>query len=127
MEECSSQAEGESQAKEFQGKAPTLVKEKDIPKRAHFAFDPIQDALVAFKRGEFLVVMDDERRENEGDLICAACMCTTEKKAWLIKHTRSVHFCHSFGTRNLYTRFLFLVVTSARPSQVRDWKNWISR
>jgi 3,4-dihydroxy 2-butanone 4-phosphate synthase len=45
------------------------------------------DALAAFARGEFLVVMDDENRENEGDLICAASMCTTEKMAWMIKHT----------------------------------------
>ncbi|KZS94574.1 hypothetical protein SISNIDRAFT_478306 [Sistotremastrum niveocremeum HHB9708] len=52
-----------------------------------FAFDPIQDALAAFARGEFLVVMDDEGRENEGDLICSAALCTTEKMAFLIKHS----------------------------------------
>jgi 3,4-dihydroxy-2-butanone 4-phosphate synthase len=55
-----------------------------------FAFDPIEDALDAFARGEFLVVMDDEGRENEGDLIIAASQCTTENMAWMIKHTRSV-------------------------------------
>lgn len=48
----------------------------------------MEDALAAFKRGEFLVVMDDESRENEGDLILAARHCTTEKMAWMIKHTR---------------------------------------
>jgi 3,4-dihydroxy-2-butanone 4-phosphate synthase len=68
--------------------APTLV--RDPPKQATFAFDSIEDALAAFSRGEFLVVMDDEDRENEGDLICAASMCTTEKMAWMIKHTRFV-------------------------------------
>ncbi|KAG5647350.1 hypothetical protein DXG03_000418 [Asterophora parasitica] len=52
-----------------------------------FAFDPIKDALAAFKAGEFLVVMDDENRENEGDLIIAATHCTAEKMAWMIKHT----------------------------------------
>lgn len=57
-----------------------------------FAFDTIEDALEAFKRGEFVVVMDDERRENEGDLICAASLVTTEKMAWFIKHTRHVSF-----------------------------------
>ncbi|KAL5529569.1 hypothetical protein ACEPAG_5554 [Sanghuangporus baumii] len=33
------------------------------------------------------VVMDDESRENEGDIIVAAEHCTTEKLAWMIKHT----------------------------------------
>jgi len=47
----------------------------------------MEDALAAFARGEFLVVMDDENRENEGDLITAASLCTTEKMAWMIKHT----------------------------------------
>jgi hypothetical protein len=55
-----------------------------------FAFDPVEDALEAFKQGEFVVVMDDNNRENEGDLICAASLITTEKMAWFIKHTRLV-------------------------------------
>jgi 3,4-dihydroxy 2-butanone 4-phosphate synthase len=59
--------------------------------RPSFAFDSMEDALAAFARGEFLVVMDDENRENEGDLIIAASSCTTEKMAWMIKHTRSAH------------------------------------
>ncbi len=56
--------------------------------RKEFAFDPIEDALAAFGRGEFLVVMDDEGRENEGDLIIAASAVSTQKMAWLIKHSR---------------------------------------
>lgn len=60
------------------------------PKRTSFAFDSMKDALDAFARGEFLVVMDDEDRENEGDLIIAASLCSTEKMAWMIKHTRFV-------------------------------------
>jgi 3,4-dihydroxy-2-butanone 4-phosphate synthase len=56
-----------------------------------FAFDSMEDALAAFTAGEFLVVMDDENRENEGDLIISASHCTTEKMAWMIKHTRCVH------------------------------------
>lgn len=53
-----------------------------------FAFDTMNSAVDAFQRGEFLVVMDDESRENEGDLIIAADKITTEKMAFLIKHTR---------------------------------------
>ncbi|KAJ6550528.1 3,4-dihydroxy-2-butanone 4-phosphate synthase [Mycena sp. CBHHK59/15] len=60
---------------------------RDAPPRSRFAFDPMEDALAAFAAGEFLVVMDDEGRENEGDLIVAGALCTTEKMAWMIKHT----------------------------------------
>jgi hypothetical protein len=60
----------------------------DAPQRTAFAFDTMSDALAAFAAGEFLVVMDDENRENEGDLIISASQCTTEKMAWMIKHTR---------------------------------------
>lgn len=59
----------------------------DLPPRTTFTFDPMDDALAAFQSGRFLVVMDDENRENEGDLIIAASHCTTEKMAWMIKHT----------------------------------------
>lgn len=56
----------------------------------------MENAIAAFGRGEFVVVMDDEDRENEGDLLIAASECTTEKMAWFIKHTRSVPiFCLS--------------------------------
>ncbi|KAL0060871.1 3,4-dihydroxy 2-butanone 4-phosphate synthase [Marasmius tenuissimus] len=55
--------------------------------RTEFSFDSIGDALDAFKNGEFLVVMDDENRENEGDLIISGAHCTTEKMAWMIRHT----------------------------------------
>ena len=58
-----------------------------------FRCDSMEDALEAFARGEFLVVMDDEGRENEGDLIIAASHCTTEKMAWMIKHTRYFLLC----------------------------------
>ncbi|MBO7678847.1 MAG: 3,4-dihydroxy-2-butanone-4-phosphate synthase, partial [Thermoguttaceae bacterium] len=32
----------------------------------------IDEAIAAIRRGELIIVMDDEDRENEGDLICAA-------------------------------------------------------
>ncbi|KZT07414.1 uncharacterized protein LAESUDRAFT_109616 [Laetiporus sulphureus 93-53] len=59
----------------------------DLPSRTAFAFDPIEDALAAFVRGEFVVVMDDEGRENEGDLLIAASEVSTEKMAWLIRYS----------------------------------------
>ncbi|KAL3956316.1 hypothetical protein ACCO45_009162 [Purpureocillium lilacinum] len=46
-------------------------------------FDSIPDAIEAFRRGEFLVVLDDPGRENEADLIIAAQDVTTEQMAWM--------------------------------------------
>ena len=67
----------------------------------------MEDALAAFAAGEFLVVMDDESRENEGDLIVAASQCTTEKMAWMIKHTRCVD---SASVAHPLLGFLFLLI-----------------
>ncbi|KAK6538020.1 3,4-dihydroxy 2-butanone 4-phosphate synthase [Orbilia ellipsospora] len=50
-------------------------------------FDSIEDSLEAFSRGEFLIVLDSTDRENEGDLIIAAEHCTTEKMAFLVRHS----------------------------------------
>ena len=80
----------------------------DAPKRTTFAFDPIEDALASFAAGEFLVVMDDENRENEGDLIISGSQCTTEKMAWMIKHTRYVLSTTDASSCTLpYSRVLF--------------------
>ncbi|ODQ51513.1 3,4-dihydroxy-2-butanone 4-phosphate synthase [Saitoella complicata NRRL Y-17804] len=50
-------------------------------------FDPVEDAIAAFKNGEFVIVMDDESRENEGDLIMSAALVTPQKMAFMIRHT----------------------------------------
>ncbi|KAL7417574.1 3,4-dihydroxy-2-butanone 4-phosphate synthase [Mrakia frigida] len=63
-------------------------------------FSSMESALAAFGRGEFVVVMDDEDRENEGDLLIAASECTTEKMAWFIKHT-SGYICISLPATRL--------------------------
>lgn len=63
-------------------------KERTPPKRTAFAFDTLESAIAAVARGEFVVVMDDEGRENEGDLIVPAAGCSTEQMAWMIKNTR---------------------------------------
>ncbi|ANB13464.1 3,4-dihydroxy-2-butanone-4-phosphate synthase RIB3 [Sugiyamaella lignohabitans] len=51
------------------------------------SFDSIPDAIKAYKEGQFLVVLDDESRENEGDLIIAASQVTTEKMAFLVRYS----------------------------------------
>jgi len=50
-------------------------------------FDSIQSTIEAFRRGEFIVVLDNEDRENEGDLIIAAEDITTEKMSFMIRHS----------------------------------------
>ena len=53
-------------------------------------FAPIEDAVAAIGRGEIVVVVDDEDRENEGDLIMAAEHATPEKIAFFLPHTSGV-------------------------------------
>jgi len=51
----------------------------DINESFKIEFDPISDALAAIRNGECIIVVDDERRENEGDLICAAQFATPQQ------------------------------------------------
>ncbi len=50
----------------------------------------IDEALDDFKAGKFVIVVDDEDRENEGDLIIAAEKITPEKVNFMLKHARGV-------------------------------------
>jgi 3,4-dihydroxy 2-butanone 4-phosphate synthase/GTP cyclohydrolase II len=47
----------------------------------------VEAAIAAITRGEFVLVVDDEDRENEGDLIIAAEKATPEKIAFMVRHT----------------------------------------
>ncbi|GAQ86506.1 Bifunctional GTP cyclohydrolase II/3,4-dihydroxy-2butanone-4-phosphate synthase [Klebsormidium nitens] len=50
-------------------------------------FDSIKEAVEAIRQGKFVLVVDDENRENEGDLIMAASHTTPEDIAFMLKHT----------------------------------------
>ena len=50
----------------------------------------IEEALADFKAGKFVIVVDDEDRENEGDLICAAEKITPEMVNFMLKNARGV-------------------------------------
>ena len=52
--------------------------------------DTIESAIEDFKKGEFVIVVDDEDRENEGDLIIAAELITPEKVNFMLKHARGL-------------------------------------
>ncbi|MFO0105017.1 MAG: bifunctional 3,4-dihydroxy-2-butanone-4-phosphate synthase/GTP cyclohydrolase II [Cyanobium sp.] len=53
-------------------------------------FEPIADALAAIRNGESIVVVDDENRENEGDLICAAQFATPEQINFMATEARGL-------------------------------------
>lgn len=50
-------------------------------------FNNVTETIEAFARGEIVIVTDDDDRENEGDLIVAASLCTPEKMAFIIRNT----------------------------------------
>jgi 3,4-dihydroxy 2-butanone 4-phosphate synthase/GTP cyclohydrolase II len=47
----------------------------------------VTEAIEAIARGEIVIVTDDDDRENEGDLVCAASLCTPEMMAFIIRNT----------------------------------------
>ena len=53
-------------------------------------FTPIKEAIQAIAKGELLVLTDDENRENEGDLICAAQFATPQKINFMVSFGRGV-------------------------------------
>ena len=54
------------------------------------AFDSVADGLAAIRNGESIVVVDDENRENEGDLICAAQFATPEQINFMATEARGL-------------------------------------
>ena len=66
---------------------------------ANSAFAPIDDVIAAIARGDMVVLVDDEDRENEGDLIMAAEHVTAEKLAFIIRHTSGVVVAPLTGER----------------------------
>lgn len=52
-----------------------------------FKLDTVEDALAAIREGQAVVVVDDEHRENEGDLIFAASKATPELMALMVRYS----------------------------------------
>ena len=68
------------------------------------AFNTVDEAIEAIRNGEIVIVVDDEDRENEGDLIMAAQFATPEKVAFFLHHTSG---------------FLCTAITSERARELR--------
>ncbi len=61
-------------------------KQKETTKQNHL----IQTAITAFKAGKPIIVVDDEMRENEGDLIYAAELMTEKEVVFMLQHTSGI-------------------------------------
>ncbi len=60
------------------------------PRPLPTSFDTVEDAIAAVAAGELVVVVDDDDRENEGDLVMAASHATPESVAFMIRHTSGI-------------------------------------
>ncbi|MGQ0825804.1 MAG: bifunctional 3,4-dihydroxy-2-butanone-4-phosphate synthase/GTP cyclohydrolase II [Actinomycetota bacterium] len=79
-------------------------------------FRKVEQAIDAVRRGEFVVVVDDEDRENEGDLIVAAEKMTPEKMAFMIRYTSGV-ICMPMEGERLDELQLPLMVSGAQNTE----------
>ncbi|XP_057970570.1 bifunctional riboflavin biosynthesis protein RIBA 1, chloroplastic-like isoform X2 [Malania oleifera] len=73
-------------------------------------FASIPEAIEDIRQGKFVIVVDDEDRENEGDLIMAASLVTTEAMAFIVKHGTGI-VCVSMKGEDLERLQLPLMVT----------------
>ncbi|MBK5200698.1 MAG: GTP cyclohydrolase II [Spirochaetaceae bacterium] len=55
-----------------------------------FKFNTIEEAISSLRNGKIIIVSDDENRENEGDLICAAEFATTENVNFMATHGKGL-------------------------------------
>ncbi|MBS3102084.1 3,4-dihydroxy-2-butanone-4-phosphate synthase [Candidatus Woesearchaeota archaeon] len=62
-------------------------------------FSKIGEAIQDIKRGRFVIIVDDESRENEGDLVIAAESATPSKINFMLKHARGILCVPVIGKR----------------------------
>ncbi len=62
----------------------------DTGEMTQIMLDSIDEALAAFAKGDIVIVVDDEDRENEGDLIVAAAKVTPEQMGFIVRHTTGI-------------------------------------
>ncbi len=54
------------------------------------AIKRVQEAIEEIRKGNMVIMLDDEDRENEGDLVCAAPLCTADKVNFMITHAKGL-------------------------------------
>ncbi|KAF9125587.1 hypothetical protein BGW39_007293 [Mortierella sp. 14UC] len=88
-----------------------------VQENSHVRFDRVEDAIQDIADGKFIIAVDNEDRENEGDLIIAAEKVTTEQMAFLIRHS-SGYVCVPTAPARLKELELPLMV----PNNEDVWK-----
>ena len=93
-------------------------------------FDKIEDVIAALKRGEMVIVTDDENRENEGDLVAAAAKVTPEIINFMATHGRGL-VCVPLSEERAATLKLYSMAALKDPFQTAftqsvDAKNGIT-
>ena len=93
-------------------------------------FDKIEDVIAALKRGEMVIVTDDENRENEGDLVAAAAKVTPEIINFMATHGRGL-VCVPLSEEHAATLKLYSMAALKDPfhtafTQSVDAKNGIT-
>ncbi|NKL56726.1 3,4-dihydroxy-2-butanone-4-phosphate synthase, partial [Rhizobium leguminosarum] len=73
-------------------------------------FSTIEEALSAFSNGKMIIVVDNEDRENEGDIVVAADAVTAEHIAFMMKHARGL-ICTPMTSERLEELEVPLMVT----------------
>jgi 3,4-dihydroxy 2-butanone 4-phosphate synthase / GTP cyclohydrolase II len=92
------------------------VQVEDGRQLASQVFDSVEDALADIRQGKFVVVSDDESRENEGDLVCAAELITPEMINFLATQARG-WICLSLTEERAKDLDLHLMVDNNTESQ----------
>ncbi len=54
------------------------------------AIKRVKEAIEEIRKGNMIIMLDDEDRENEGDLVCAAPLCTADKVNFMISHAKGL-------------------------------------
>lgn len=80
-----------------------------------FGKESVEKAIAAVSRGELIVVVDDESRENEGDFIMAAEKCTPERMAEFIRYSSGVICIGMEGKRMDELKLPPMVVNNEDP------------
>jgi len=87
------------------------------PQETSFQFDSIDAALADFKAGRTVVVVDDENRENEGDLICAAQFATPDTINFMAVEARGLICLAMTGERLDQLDLPLMVTNNTDPNQ----------
>ncbi len=69
---------------------PTMRKKIQVRESVSSSFDPVESVIEAIGRGELVIVVDDEARENEGDLVLAAEKVTEKAIAFMARFGRGL-------------------------------------